>query len=269
VTALGEVSLLRRYPVKSMLGEELTELAVDERGVANDRGLALLDVATGRVATAKQPRLWRALLQCAARLHDDGDVVVTLPDGRDVLAEQADGALSELLGRKVRLARERPDGAAVERPDPVDVLEHGLDADVGYELLEIAEATPGASFVDHSPLHVITTATLDAIGVEALRYRPNVVVATPPGHPPYAENIWLGREVRLGSIRARATLPTPRCSVPTLEHGPLGRAPRALRVPAAENMVEVEGFGTLPCAGVYLEVVEGGTLRLGDAVRFG
>lgn len=264
----GVVSLLRRYPVKSMLGEELAELTVDERGAAGDRRLALLDVATGRVASAKQPRLWRTLLKCSARV-DGGDVLITLPDGQGVAATDADEALTALLGRDVRISGERPAGAEVERPDPVEVLAHGLDADVGYEILEISQGTPGTSFVDHSPLHVITTATLDAVGVEALRYRPNIVVETPPGTAPYGENAWLGGEVRLGGVRARATLPTPRCSVPTLEHGELGRAPQALRVPVAENVVDVEGFGTLPCAGVYLEVVDGGTVRLGEDVVIG
>ena len=48
---------LRRYPVKSMLGEELTESEVTERGLAGDRARAVLDVATGKIASAKNPRL--------------------------------------------------------------------------------------------------------------------------------------------------------------------------------------------------------------------
>ena len=41
-------------------------------------------------------------------------------------------------------------------------------------ILRIAKATPGDSFTDEAPLHAITTATLEHIGVEALRYRPNL-----------------------------------------------------------------------------------------------
>lgn len=259
------MSLLRRYPVKSMLGEELAELPVDRLGAHHDRRFALLDVETGRVASAKQPRLWRRLLQCSARVDGD-DVLITLSDGRTVSAEAADEELSRLLGREVRLSGVRAPGAEVERPDPEVVLEHGLDAEVDYELLELSMATPGSTFVDHSPLHVITTATVERIGVEALRYRPNIVVESPPGAKPYEENDWLGRDVLVGGVRARATIPTPRCSLPTLEHGPLGRAPQALRVPVAENMVEVEGFGVLPSAGAYLEVVAPGTIMVGDRV---
>lgn len=67
-------------------------------------------------------------------------------------------------------------------------------------------------------------------------------------------------------MRLRGTLPTPRCSVPTLEHGDLPRAPHAVRVPLAANRVDVPGFGVLPCAGVYAEVLEVGTIRRGDEV---
>ncbi|NMH97220.1 MOSC domain-containing protein [Pseudonocardia sp. K10HN5] len=250
-----------------MLGEDVGSVEVDERGVDGDRRLALLDVETGRVATAKHPRLWRSLLSYAAS-GGPGAVRITLPDGRTVAAgdDGIDDLLSGLLGRAVRLAAERPPGAQVERPAPEDVLEHGVDAEVDFEILEISQGAPGATFVDYAPLHLITTATLDRIGVEAIRYRPNVVVATHAGCPAFAENEWVGRELRIGEVRARGSLPTPRCSVPTLEHGGLPREPQALRPLLGGNRVEVPGFGVLPCAGVYLEVIDGGTIREGDEV---
>ncbi|MDN5748712.1 MAG: MOSC N-terminal beta barrel domain-containing protein, partial [Pseudonocardia sp.] len=61
-----KVLALRRYPVKSMLGEALAELTLGPGGVDGDRALALLAVDTRRVATAQHPRLWRALLPCSA-----------------------------------------------------------------------------------------------------------------------------------------------------------------------------------------------------------
>ncbi|WP_300019323.1 MOSC N-terminal beta barrel domain-containing protein [Pseudonocardia sp.] len=256
---------LRCYPVKSMLGAEVDELLVGSGGAGGDRALALIDIETGRVATAKHPRLWRTLLQCSATRVGSG-VTITLPDGRSVPAEDADGPLSDLLGRRVRLAGERPAGAEVERPDPEDVLAQGVEAEVEAPTLEIAQGSPGDTFVDHSPLHLITTATLVHLGVEALRYRPNLILATEPGAEPFVENDWLDRELTIGEVRLRITLPTPRCSVPTLEHGDLPRAPHAVRGPLAQNRVEVTGFGVLPCAGVYAEVLAGGTVRTGDAV---
>ncbi len=151
------------------------------------------------MASAKQARLWRGLLKCTAKAHT-GRVSIGLPDGTNVTADDpgVDEVLSRLLGRPVRLVSQRPDGATLERPDPEKLLELGLDAEVGGRILKIAQATPGVSFTDEAPLHAITTATLEHIGVEALRYRPNLVIATPSGYPSYGENDWVGREIVVG-----------------------------------------------------------------------
>jgi MOSC domain-containing protein len=261
------VTNLLRYPVKSMLGEAVASLFVDEGGAEGDRRLALVDAATGHVASAKQARLWRGLLKCTARANA-GRVSIGLPDGTRVAADDpgVDDALSRLTGRTVRLVRRRPDGATLERPDPEALLELGLDADVGGRILQIAQATPGDSFHDEAPLHAITTATLEHIGVEALRYRPNLVIAAPPGCPPYGENDWVGERLTVGTALLRVTTATSRCVVPTLEHGALPRAPHALRIPAAENRWDTGGHGPQPCAGAYLEVLAAGVIRVGDSV---
>lgn len=259
------VGSLHRYPVKSMLGEAVTTLTVGHDGAEGDRRLALIDGETGRVASAKQARLWRRLLTCTARI--DGDQVrVRLPDGTEVRPgqEEFDEALSELVSRPVRLATRRPAGASLERADPEQVLDRGLDAVVDAPLLELGEATPGNSFVDLAPLHVITTATLERIGTEAQRYRPNIVIITPPGYPAYAENNWAEGIFDVGAVQLKGMGATPRCVIPTLEHGDLGRAVHALRTPATENLVDSFGLGRLPCAGAYFEVVTEGTISLGD-----
>ncbi|OCB28072.1 molybdenum cofactor biosysynthesis protein [Mycobacterium malmoense] len=264
------VHALLRYPVKSMLGEAVATLFVDEHGADGDRRLALLDVDTGHVASAKNARLWRGLLKCTATA-DVGRVTIGLPDGTSLAADDPgiDDRLSRLLGRPVRLIAQRPEGATLVRPDPEKLLELGLDAEVGGRILRIAQATPGDAFTDEAPLHAITTATLEHVGVEALRYRPNVVITTPPDYPPYAENDWVGRDIAIGAARVRALTATSRCVVPTLEHGPLPRAPQALRTPATENRWDTGGHGAQPCAGAYLAVVAAGVIRVGDRVTIG
>lgn len=256
------VSLLRHYPVKSMLGVEIPHALVGPGGVEHDRALAVLDAETGLVATAKHPRLWRDLLKFSATISGT-HVLITSPDGWTVEADdpRIDGLLSDALGRPVRLTRERPQDATVERPDPEDVLAYGVDARVDAPTLQIGQGTPGTTFVDYAPVHVITTATLRQIGTELVRYRPNVVIETPPGTPAFVENDWVGRELHVGEVVLRVTLPTPRCAVPTLEHGPLPRAPHAVRTLMTANRVDVTGFGVLPCAGGYAEVVHSGLLR--------
>lgn len=265
-SVLGSIAAVRRYPVKSMLGEDLDAVTVVTDGVDRDRALALIDPDSGRIATAKHPRLWRQLLQFAARLDRD-TVLIELPDGRVVRADDVDvdQTLSTAIGRPVELTALRPDGAIVERPAPEDVLAAGVDADVPFETLEIAQGTSGSTFVDYAPVHLITTATLDHLGTEALRFRPNLVIDT-PGEQPFAENSWIGREISIGDVRLTAILPTPRCAVPSLEHGSLPRAVHALRALMVENRVDVPGFGVLPCAGLYATVAVGGVVHVGDRV---
>ncbi|MEV7773195.1 MOSC N-terminal beta barrel domain-containing protein [Kitasatospora sp. NPDC086791] len=264
---VGTVERLRRYPVKSLLGEEPADAVVTGRGLAGDRERALLDLATGRIASAKHPRLWAGLLGYAAAATADGGVRITGPDGRGA----GEAELSEALGRAVALVAVRPPGAAVERAVPEEVLAHGIAAEVGFTVNELGRAAPDGGFFDFAPLHLITTATLRATGAEAEaeaeRYRPNLVIRT-EGEG-FVENAWVGRELAIGpTLRLRVLAPTPRCAVPTLRHGPLPRRPEALRVPAERNrVVPLEGMPALPCAGVYAQVLVAGRVRTGDELR--
>ena len=49
----GKIASLWRYPVKSMQGEELPESEVTQHGLLGDRVYALVDVAEGKAASAK------------------------------------------------------------------------------------------------------------------------------------------------------------------------------------------------------------------------
>ena len=55
-TRAGSVVALWRYPVKSMMGEELNSSEVADRGLLGDRQFAVVDRATGKVGGAKNPR---------------------------------------------------------------------------------------------------------------------------------------------------------------------------------------------------------------------
>ncbi|RSN71035.1 MULTISPECIES: MOSC domain-containing protein [Actinomadura] len=270
----GTAAELWRYPVKSMLGEELPSAELVATGVAGDRGWALLDAESGRIASAKSPRLWRALLTMSA-VTDGTGVRIVLPDGRTVRSGDAgaDAALSEALGRRVVLTGTRPDGATLARAVPDQVLAAGVTAEVEDEEVVLGQGSPPGTFVDFAPVHLVGTATLDAIAeagergvMEAARYRPNIVLDT--GGPGFGENAWVGRDLEIGEAVLRVMAPTPRCSVPTLEHGALPRDTAALRAPARLNLVEpVPGLGPRPCAGVYAQVVTPGRVNAGDAFR--
>jgi hypothetical protein len=67
---VGTIRAVWRYPVKSMLGEELDAVDLSEGGVVGDRAYALRDRETGKVASAKHPKLWPNLLACRAAFVD-------------------------------------------------------------------------------------------------------------------------------------------------------------------------------------------------------
>jgi uncharacterized protein YcbX len=270
----GSVALLRRYPVKSLLGENLGACDVTGRGLAGDRVLALVHRETGKVASAKNPRLWRDLLRLAAA--SGPDVKIAFPDGTAMASTDPGihAALSEFLGHPVTLTATPPPDATLDRADPDQVLRDGIEAPVQVEIGHLGGAAPQGTFFDFAPLHLLTTSTLERIAelsprgaVELERYRPNIVIRT--AAPGFAENDWTGRDLRIGSeLTIRIVCRTPRCAIPTLEHGDLPRDVAALRVPAAHNRVSpLDDWGPQPCAGVYAQVLRPGRVEVGDVAR--
>ncbi len=273
------MTTLRRYPVKSMLGENVDASDVTFTGLARDRRLAVVSRTTGKIASAKFPRLWRDLLTISAAADEAGPddaVRITLPEGKTVSSSAADidGILSDLIGEPVTLTATPPPGASLDRAVPEAVLRDGVDAQVPAELMELGGGGPPGTFVDFAPLHLLTTSTLDRIaelsprGTSDLeRYRPNIVIRTTA--PGFTENGWLDRNLRIGDdIVVRVIARTPRCAVPTLAHGDLPCDTDALRVLARHNRVEpLDSLDPEPCAGVYAQVLRPGHVRTGDPVR--
>src|SRR5712691_4396219 len=94
---LGSVVALWRYPVKSMLGEELNRSDISRHGMLGDRAYALVDGSNGKVASAKNPRKWPQLFDFRATFVNQPQldaaippVRVTLPDGTLVTSDQGD-----------------------------------------------------------------------------------------------------------------------------------------------------------------------------------
>jgi uncharacterized protein len=264
---LGTVTLLRRYPVKSMLGEDIgTQAEATPIGLAGDRGLALIHTPTGRVVSAKNPRLWRAMLTLTACTAGDA-VTITFPGGDTVASTDpdVDQRLSDFLGQPVTLTATPPPDALMEHADPDDVIRDGVAAVVRTELRPLGAGT----FFNYAALHLITTATLASTGADLIRYRPNIVIGT-PDLDGYVENDWLGRDLAIGETVLRVIARTPRCAVPTLQHGTgAGVDKSPLRVVAEHNRVPAfDGRAPEPCAGVYAQVLRPGLISVSDSVTF-
>ena len=120
---LGSVVSLWRYPVKSMMGEELNAAEVTERGLLGDRAYALLDSSTGKVVSAKNPRKWPNLFDFRAAFVEPprtGEKIppvrIALPNGTILTSEQRDlnQVLTNALGREVTLATAAPETPSLE-----------------------------------------------------------------------------------------------------------------------------------------------------------
>jgi uncharacterized protein YcbX len=265
------VAGLYRYPVKSMLGEPLEAVEISDRGLSGDRRFVLLDTETGKVASAKVPRLWRELLRCTATLTEAGPRIAG-PDGTEV---PTDAALSALVGRGVALTDAPPPAGTLDRSRPEQVLAAGQEAEVEADTVQFGSAAPPGTFFDFAPVHVVTTSTLRRIAelsprgtAQTQRYRPNLVIDT-DGAEGFVEQTWTGRHLHIadGPI-LRVIASTPRCAIPTLAHGDLPRDADALRVLARHNRTPaLPGRAPEPCAGVYAQVVRGGWVREGAVVR--
>jgi uncharacterized protein YcbX len=277
--ALGRVVALWRYPVKSMRGERLQGCHVARRGVLGDRAFALQDVETGRIASAKSPRMWPDLLRFHAAFVEEPEpeaplppVRITLPDGRRVRTDEkgVEDVLSRATGRRVRLISEPPEGATFDYY-VAEGAEPGGRSDVYTEVSMDPFRT--GSLHDSSPIHVLTTASLarlQALHPEGLfvaeRFRPNIVVEPEAGASGFVENDWLKRELCIGGAMVRITFPTSRCVMTTLAQEGLPKDPGILRAVAEHNRLEVGPLGILPCLGVLGIVKAAGTVRIEDPV---
>jgi uncharacterized protein YcbX len=293
------IAALFRYPVKSMLGESLTRAVLDERGVVGDRAYAVLDVESGVVASAKVPKRWAKLLEFSAVFAGEpvpGEaappVIITFPDGSTRRSDDdgIDQALSDVLGREVKLITTPPDGVAfeelwvdiegVERAElgPEHIIEATTkrQEDTGEAIshFDVAGFAPPGRFYDLCAIHVITQSTLDRLrelapesDFDARRYRPNVVLdGTEPG---FVENDWPGREMTLGSdARLRFSFQTMRCVMTTMAQEDLPEDRNTLRTVAKNNRIDISHpvvGGKWACAGVYADVSAGGEVAVGDA----
>lgn len=269
---LGTVAGINRYPLKSAQGESPDSVELTTDGIAHDRTWALRDSETGKLVSAKRPRLWRGLLDCRATGVGD-DVEVTLPSGETFgIADPAlVVSLSALFGRDVTIeAATAPMQGTYESDWPeIDGLTMAGEFEFPTSLTGI-----GSTFVDVDPLHLLTTtsmATLAAAAPDAVvdvaRFRPSIVIdsAGPPVGS-FPENDWEGGRARIGGAVIELGTPAPRCIMTTVAQGELPRQPEILQALAAENR-QTNDFGTFACLGSYATVAEPGTIRVGDVVE--
>jgi uncharacterized protein YcbX len=230
------VKELWRFPVKSLLGEQLDEAVLGPEGVRGDRGFALYDAETGMGLTARRVP---ELLFASAALRDDDGVEITLPDGTTT---SDDAVLSDWLGRRVvlRSAAEQ----VARRFENVDDFEH--------EESSAWHAFSGATgaFHDQAAVRVSLVSTATIGDWDRRRFRSNVVLDGA------GEDDLVGSTVRLGEAELEVGLQISRCVMTTrAQAGGIERDLSVLRTIAKER-------GSNLAVGAL--VARGGVVRVGD-----
>jgi uncharacterized protein YcbX len=147
-----------------------------------------------------------------------------------------------------------PSGAVFDVADPA------LGAELWPDGARVIRQNRGV--FDTSPLSLITTQTIAGLGelvgerLDVQRFRPNILVEA-DADTPFAEDAWVGRVLRLGSLLMRVDKRDGRCVVITIDPVTAERNPAVLRAVAAERQ---------GCLGVYGSTVEPGRVAVNDVV---
>jgi uncharacterized protein YcbX len=247
-----QITEIWRYPVKSMRGEILDQADVGSGGIQGDRRWAVVDAESGVSLSAKR---YADLLRCRA-WTSESDVIIMLPDGRELLAGSVEVArgLSDLLGRQVT-TRSAAATETIQHEFPTAITE-GEGKPFLYE-------PETEAFFDCAPLQLLTTGTLSklqrllpASRIHAARFRPNFLVET--SEIGFIENDWVNKDVALGPLKCQVYDDTRRCIMVALSQGDLLRDTDVIRTILKSN----EGR-----AGVALKSMGSGIVRCGAAVE--
>lgn len=250
------VSLLSITPVKALGLWHPEEIALEPRGVVEDRRFYLVD-DEGRVATGRRHG---TLVQVRAA-YDDASEVLTLdfPDGTRVQEAVAAGAgiTTDFSGER------RVSGQVVHGP-----WGPALSAYADASLRLVRTTRPGDGWDVH-PVTLLGEPSVEELArrsgrtepLDGRRFRMTVMVS---GGAPHDEDRWIGRAVRIGSAVVRVTGPVPRCVVTTQD-------PRTGHTDF-DTLKKIRSYrgvrdGEAIDFGVYGEVEQPGRVRVGDPVQ--
>jgi MOSC domain-containing protein len=276
---MGTVVSLWRYPVKSMMGEEINSSYITERGLVGDRTYAVVDKQTGKIASAKNPRKWGKLFDFRSifvdspqDVNDIPRVRITFPNGINFLSnnhreekeveDDINSSLSQVFNRQVALMK----SSSFENPN---YEEYWPDINGLAQREKITdEAMPSNSFFDIAVIHILTTSTINRLRelypqgrFEVRRFRPNIVIESGAKEMKndFIENTWVGKKMIIGKdVVLNVTAPCTRCVMITLPQGDLPQDLGILKTVAKYNQVHV---------GVYASVERGGTIHRGDTIE--
>ena len=265
-----------RYPVKSMMGEILSEADIGEAGIPGDRGWAVRDEKRGGIRGGKKiPQLMTLTAQSGPTAP-----LITAPDGDSASAstEGINEWLSDKLNHPVTLwpllPADQLDHYRRGAPDTEDseqelravfgrLPEEPLPDLAGFEELLEFESPPGTYF-DAFPISIMSQQSLASMNqlegesrFDVRRFRPNLLVDIPDTDHPFPEQAWVGKTLSIGSVKLKIDMTCPRCSMTTHGFDDLPRDTEVMR-----KLVN-HSDGNL---GIYASVQTPGKISLEDHI---
>ena len=238
---VGQLNILRRYPVKSMAGEDLDEARVSFAGIVGDRVFAFIDQGNRSNFPWMTGRQGHELILFRPRFLDPPPAAEENPD-----AERYATEVTTPQGEKFRMG------------DP-EFTKH-VEERFGRSLrLRFSER----SQTDARPISVFGLATVRAlseetgINLDPRRFRANFYVSWDNERPFYEDEL-IGRELQIGdTVMLQLVKKDERCVMITLDPDTAAVAPQVLQRVALRH----EG-----CAGVYGVVLREGIARIHNPV---
>jgi uncharacterized protein YcbX len=250
---VARVRAIHLSPIKSLglMSSERATLTPD--GIPGDRAFVLLD-DRGEVATMRR---YGALARAGSQFDPDtGRLVVVLPDGSElsgiVGGDEREAVL--MFGRDIH-------GTIVEGPwaDALSEL-----ANAPMRLMHIgnghAQDTYPMSLLSQASLRELALRSGTADAADPRRFRNTLVV---DGIEPHEEDEWIGHRVRAGEAVLHVAERDPRCSMTTRNPQSGERDMDTLRMIAGYRSQQDGDI----CFGVYADVVQPGTVAVGDTVE--
>jgi len=253
------VNRIYRYPVKGLSAEALDRVALSPgKCLPQDRRFA---VALGTTEFDPSHPVWlskrhfimlmrdEALARLHTRFAPETGVLSAEEHGRVVLEARLTDAEGQ---RQIAAFFDKFLGEAV--PGPLRIVEAAGHAFADARPKPDASTDQYVSLINLDSVRALET----VIGapVDPIRFRANLYFS---GTPAWREQEWIGHEIAVGGARLRVISPITRC--------------KATEVNPDTAMRDLDVVGTLMRAyghnimGIYAEVIGGGDVAAGDAVR--
>jgi uncharacterized protein YcbX len=230
---VGQLAVLRRFPVRALGGETPDECLVQGSGLAGDRIYDVYDETQGALLGLSDAPF---LLRYSARFLD------AMVRGTDLSAwvrvRTPEGAESALTDRSWLEDVARRCGHPVSLRARADVAS------------------------DPAPLHLISVPTVRFLEkqyggpLEPERLRANVLLELPDGRP-FAEDQWLGRQLWIGDVLLEIVAGSEHCVLPAVDGPTAERSPGILAAIARGRGGKI---------GVTARALTGNRMRVGDPV---